>query len=115
MSQIHQLDTGDAAVQNTLGGFIAPGTHVQNANRLNNQTICFQLISGVFNAQKHFPLGMARNRSLTIRIEIAPVATAISTLNEAGDAAGLATDHPDYTIQEFYLDVMGFRYQTAII
>jgi len=76
---------------------------VQGANILNNQTICFQLISGVLNAQKYFPLGMARNRSLTIRIEIAPASTAISTLNDAGNAAGAANDKPDYTIQEVSL------------
>jgi hypothetical protein len=52
--QVHQLETGDVAVQNTLGGFKSPDTAVNDANRLNNQTICFHLISGVLNAQKIF-------------------------------------------------------------
>ena len=46
---------------------------------------------------------MARNRSLTIRIEIAPALTAIATTSLNGKAVGLATDVPDYTISEVSL------------
>ena len=101
--QIHQLSDDDKNVQNNLGGFAAPGTDTHEANIIAGQTVCFQLISGVLNCSKYFPLGMARNRSLTVRIELAPARTAIATLNAASAAAGAADDEPDYNIQEVSL------------
>ena len=105
MLQIHQLDTSDVNTQKNLGGFKTPGTTpILSPQLVNGQTIAFQLVSGVLNAQKYFPLGMARNRSLTIRIEIAPAAIAIATVsNDAAPAAGLATDKPNYTIEQVSL------------
>ena len=103
MLQIHQLSEDDKNVQNNLGGFKAPGTDTKDANIIAGHTVCFQLISGVLNCSKYFPLGMARNRSLTVRIELAPAKTAIATLNDASTAEGEATDVPDYNIQEVSL------------
>ena len=106
MLQLHQLDGADANTQNELGGFKPIGEAVFVAaptNLIAGQTVCFQLISGVLNAQKYFPLGMARNRSLTIRIELAPALTAIATTTVNGTATGAADDRPDYTISEVSL------------
>ena len=97
--QMHQLGGDDVSVQNNLGGFALP-TVAANANtEIVGQTVCFQLISGVLNAQKYYPLGMARNRSLTIRIELAPAVVAIATRAAAG-TIGLVNDTPDYTVEE---------------
>ena len=101
--QLHQLGQDDITTQQQLGGIATPGVAPHTANQIGGQTICFQLISGVLNAQKYFPLGMARNRSLTIRLELAPANIAISTLNAAGDGAGQTTDKPGYTIQQVSL------------
>ena len=105
--QMHQLDRDDEEVQHQLGGFKPLGSEPFNAanpvNAIIGQTVTFQLISGVLNCSKYFPLGMARNRSLTIRIELAPAITAICSTNVGGTATGIATDKPDYSISEVSL------------
>jgi len=105
MLQIHQLDSSDVNTQKNLGGFKTPGSTPHAGPQLvNGQTIAFQLVSGVLNAQKYYPLGMARNRSLTIRLEIAPAAIAITTVHGAnGTTIGAATDKPNYTIEQVSL------------
>ena len=100
--QLHQLGLDDTLVQGNLGGFTVPTEAAKDNTEITGQTICFQLISGVLNAQKYYPLGMARNRSLTIRIELAPAVVAIAT-RKADGTIGLVDDKPDYIVEEVSL------------
>jgi len=54
-----------------------------------NTTIAFQPISGIINSGKYLPIGMSRNRSLTLRIELDTVANAFYAENAAAQLATL--------------------------
>ena len=67
----------------------------ENNSTIDNDTsltVCFPLISGVFNCGKYLPLGMLKNRSLTIRIQLA-----------AGAKAFVSADNTEPKVQ--YSDV----------
>ncbi len=87
----HQLGTDGLIYNNHLGSMAQATNGWQSAtNPLNNlvaggdsRTLCFQPISGVINCAKYLPIGMARNRSLTLRIELENSTNAVRASNGA--------------------------------
>jgi len=67
----------------TGAGALGEGSHhmqLENASIAagGNVTLCFPLISGVCSTGKYLPLGMLKNRSLTLRIQLARAVKAVT-------------------------------------
>jgi len=82
------IDIALATILGTTDG-VGEGSHFGQTekNTLTNnssKTICFPLISGVMSCGKYLPLGMLKNRSLTLRIQLARGTKAFAA---AGDTA----------------------------
>ena len=81
--------TGDAAATNaainlvTGAGALGEGTHHMSTENSSipaggSVTLCFPIISGVTSTGKYLPLGMLKNRSLTLRLQLARAVKAVT-------------------------------------
>ncbi len=70
----------------TGAGAVGEGSHHMSKNDSEiagggDVTLCFPLISGVTSTGKYLPLGMLKNRSLTLRIQLARAVKAVASAN----------------------------------
>jgi len=84
------IDTSKANTQiNSLTNFgaVGEGTHHLHLNNTTiangaSKTLCFPIISGITSTGKYLPLGMLKNRSLTLRIQLARAIKAVSASSD---------------------------------